>query len=150
MKKFIVLSLVALLVLAFGTMAFAQAKKEEPKLDFRASGFITTFSTWGQNITPTNAGAGMYGSVGAAYQPGGAAYDDTVSWMATRGRLKFDAVMGKNLSGTIFFEMDSSRWGERGDGRNAMGVWSGDRAALEIKNVYIDFAVPGIPVPISV
>ncbi len=36
MKKFIVLSLVALLVLAFGTMAFAQAKKEEPKLNFLA------------------------------------------------------------------------------------------------------------------
>jgi len=150
MKKFIVLSFIALLVLAFGTMAFAQAKKEEPKLDFRASGFITTFSTWGQNITTGNAAAGMYGSVGAAFQPGGAAYDDTVSWMATRGRLKFDAVMGKNLSGTIFFEMDSSRWGETGDGRNKFGVWSGDRAALEIKNVYIDFGVPGIPVPISV
>jgi hypothetical protein len=150
MKKFIVLSFVALLVLAFGTMAFAQAKPEELKLDFRASGFIDVQSTWGQNITEGNAGAGLYNTVSSTYRPGGVGYDDTVSWMATRARLKFDAVMGKNLSGTIFFEMDSSRWGERGDGRNALGVWSGDRAALEIKNVYIDFAVPGIPVPISV
>ena len=154
MKKFVVLSFVALLVLAFGTMAFAQAKKEEPKLDFRASGFIDVQSTWGQNITEGNPGAGLYGTVTAPYRPGGAAYDKTVAWMGTRARLKFDAVMGKNLSGTIFFEMDSTRWGETtpvsNDQRNALGVWSGDRGALEVKNVYIDFGVPGIPIPISV
>lgn len=153
MKKFVVLSFVALLVLAFGTMAFAQAKKEEPKLDFRASGFIDVQSTWGQNITEGNAGAGLYNTVSSTYRPGGVGYDDKVSWMATRARLKFDAVMGKNLSGTIFFEMDSSRWGEiagTGAQRNQMGQWASDRAALEVKNVYIDFAVPGIPIPISV
>lgn len=150
MKKFIVLSFVALLVLAFGTMAFAQAKKEEPKLDFRASGFIDVQSTWGQNITKGNAGAGLYNTVTTEFRPGGVGYDDNVSWWATRARLKFDAVMGKNLSGTIFFEMDSSRWGETGDGRNKLGVHAGDRAALEVKNVYIDFGVPGIPIPISV
>lgn len=152
MKKFVVFSLVALLVLAFGSLAFAQ-KKEEPKLEFKASGFIDAQSTWGRNITTGNAGAGMYGSVTSAYRPGGAAYDDTVSWMATRARLKFDAVMGKNLSGTIFFEMDSSRWGEvagTGAQRNQMGHWSADRAAVEVKNVYIDFGVPGILIPISV
>lgn len=149
MKKFIVLSFIALLVLAFGTMAFAQAK-EEPKLDFRASGYIDVQSTWGQNITKGNAGAGLYNTVTAEFRPGGNGYDDTVSWMATRGRLKFDAIMGKNLSGTMLFEMDSTRWGETGDGRNKMGYFAGDRAALEIKNVYIDFGVPGITVPISV
>jgi hypothetical protein len=59
--------------------------------------------------------------------------------------------MSKELSGTIFFEMDSNRWGETGDGRNAMGVWTGDRAAVEIKNVYIDFGIPyfGIPAPMT-
>ena len=153
MKKFIVLSFVALLVLAFGTMAFAQAKKEEPKLDFRASGFIDVQSTWGRNITTGNAGAGLYNTVSSTYLPGGVGYDDEVSWMATRARLKFDAVMGKSLSGTMLFEMDSTRWGETtpaADQRNAMGVWAGDRGAFEIKNVYIDFGVPGIPIPISV
>lgn len=149
MKKFVVLSFVALLVLAFGSTVFAQAK-DEPKLDFRASGFIAHYSTWGRNITEGNAGAGMYTTVPAAYLPGGAPYDDTVSWMATRARLKFDAVYGKNVSGTIFFEMDSSKWGETGDGRNKMGVWSGDRAALEIKNVYMDFGLPFIPVQTSI
>jgi len=94
----------------------------------------------------------MYGSVGSAYLPGGAAYDDTVAWMSQRARLKFDAIMSKNLSGTIFFEMDSSRWGEvagTGAQRNQMGHWSADRAAVEVKNVYIDFGVPAVPVPIS-
>lgn len=149
MKKFVALSLIALMVLAFSTISFAQ-KKEEPKLEFKASGFIDAQSTWGRNITEGNPAAGLYNTVSPSYRPGGAPYDDTVSWMSTRARLKFDAVMGKNLSGTIFFEMDSSRWGETGDGRNKVGVWAGDRAALEIKNVYIDFGVPGIPIPISV
>jgi hypothetical protein len=73
--------------------------------------------------------------------------------METRARLKFDAVMGKNLSGTILFEMDSTRWGETpgtGDQRNQLGYFAGDRGALEIKNVYFDFGVPAVPVPISV
>jgi hypothetical protein len=63
--------------------------------------------------------------------------------------------MEKTLSGTIFFEMDSSRWGElspAADQRNAMGTTStsADRGALEIKNCYLDFGVPVIPVPITV
>ncbi|MDI6764739.1 MAG: hypothetical protein QME83_17175 [Thermodesulfobacteriota bacterium] len=154
MKKFIVLSVVALLVLAFGTMAFAQAKKEPPKLDFKASGFIDIQSFWFRNIDSAGAtsAGGTYGPPSATYLPGGGAFDRTNSYMDSRARLKFDAVMGKELSGTIFFEMDSTRWGERGDGRNLMGVWAGDRAALEIKNVYIDFGIPhiGIPLPMTV
>jgi hypothetical protein len=151
MKKIVVLSFVALLVLAFGTMVFAQAK-DEPKLDFRASGFIDMQSTLGRNITEGNAGAGFYHTVSTVYQPNGAGYDDTVSWMATRARLKFDAVYGKNVSGTIYFEMDSSRWGEvagTGAQRNQMGSWAADRAAVEVKNVYMDFGLPFIPVPVS-
>lgn len=157
MKKLGVLSLIGLLFLAFG-IAYAQEKKEEPKLEFIASGFIDAQSTWGRNITTGNSGAGMYGDYSSLpsnpvtpYRPGtlGYAYDDTVAFMSTRARLKFDAKYGKEVSGTIFFEMDSTRWGETGDGRNKMGYWSGDRAALEIKNCYIDFGLPFIPVPVS-
>jgi hypothetical protein len=152
MKKLLVLSLIGLLILAFG-VAYAQEKKEEPKLEFIASGFIDAQSTWGRNITTGNAAAGLYRTVPSTYLPGGAGYDDTVAFMSTRARLKFDAKYGKEVSGTIFFEMDATRWGEvettSGIGRNKMGYWSGDRTALEIKNCYIDFGLPFIPVPVS-
>ncbi len=67
--------------------------------------------------------------------------------------------MDKNLSGTMIFEIDALRWGDFPGGsltkaseRNTMGVWSTDRAAVEVKNVYIDFGLPyfGIPVPMTV
>jgi len=156
MKKFVVLSLIALLVLAFGTTAFAQAKKEEPKLEFKASGFIDTRLMLHRNIS---LGTGnIYTFWDAPYlpdKPGVAAankgaWDRTVSIWDQRGRLKFDAIMGKTLSGTFFFEIDSISWGEQPDGtRNTAGRWDADRAALEVKNLYLDFAVPGIPIPVS-
>jgi hypothetical protein len=64
--------------------------------------------------------------------------------------------MSKSLSGTIFFEFDAEPWGGPPGGsaakisdRGTFGYWGGDRAALEIKNIYIDWAVPVIPVPVS-
>jgi hypothetical protein len=149
MKKFIVLSLFGLLIMAFSATVYAQ------KLEFRASGIIDATSEYWVNVTPGNAGAGLYNIVSPVYQPGGAGYDKKNAYMESHlTRLKFDAIMDKNLSGTFFFEMDSSKWGETsptGIDRNKMGYWSADRAALEIKNVYIDFGLPyiGIPVPMS-
>ncbi|MBS3907277.1 MAG: hypothetical protein KGZ49_09605 [Syntrophaceae bacterium] len=154
MKKFIVLSLVGLLVIAFGTMAFAQAKKPEPpKLDFRASGFIDAASIYYRNVSPTT--AGIFGPPGAAFQPGGAQFDKVNSGMSTRAHLKFDAVYGKETSGTIFFEMDSTRWGDTGGSGftgGKAGKWGGDEVAVEIKNLFFDFAVPayGLPFPQTV
>lgn len=156
MKKLIVLSLFGLLIMAFSTVHAQQ-------LDFKASGFIDAQSFWMVNTTPGNAAAGIYNTLPAAYQPSinpraNPALDRKVAFMESRARLKFDAIMGKELSGTIFFEMDSQPWGNAPGGqggqiseRNSYGYWGGDRAAVEIKNVYIDFGLPyfGIPVPIS-
>lgn len=147
MKKFLVLSLVTFFILAFGS---AYAQEKAPVLEFKASGFIDAITELWRNVTPGNGGAGIYNVVSSTYQPGGAAFDKTNSYLETRARLKFDAIMGKEVSGTIYFEMDSSRWGEvagTGAQRNQMGYWSADRAAVEVKNVYIDFGVPVIPVP---
>jgi hypothetical protein len=74
--------------------------------------------------------------------------------MEFRGTLRFDAIMGKSLSGTVIFEMDSSRWGEgaAADGvRGNVGFWTADRNAVEIKNLYIDVSLPyfGIPAPMQ-
>jgi hypothetical protein len=154
MKKFIVLLLAGLLISAFGTTVYAQ-----PKLEFKASGFIDAVTNLYENVTPGNAAGTLYGSVHSsgmpAVFPATNEFNRTASWVATRARLKFDAIMEKNLSGTIYFEFDSTRWGETtpaADQRNALGVWSGDRGAAELKNIYFDFGLPyfGIPVPMTV
>lgn len=146
MKKFVVLSLVGLFILAFGT---AYAQQKAPVLEFKASGFIDAVTEYMRNIN--NSGSAIYGPPPADFQPNGGAFDETSAFMNSRARLKFDAIMGKSLSGTFFFEMDSGRWGEVGTARNTYGnsAASGDVVALEIKNVYIDFGVPVIPVPMT-
>lgn len=154
MKKIVVLSLVALLVLAFGTMAFAQAKKDEPTMQFKASGWIDALFNSYVNVTDGNGAAGIFDVVPSTFKPAASpnAGDQNASYWATRARLKFDWIMGKQSSATMLFEMDSSQWGElagTGAQRNQMGHWAADRAAVEIKHIYFDFGVPVIPVPIS-
>jgi len=167
MRKLIVLSLVALLVLAFGTMAFAQAKKEEPKLNFVASGFIDVISEYMMNVpqagNSTSAGGGtgpgntFFGPPVAYMMPAAnQAFNKKMGYMETRGRLKFDAIMGKEMMGTFFFEIDSNRWGDRLEAglnaqRNRAGYWGvADRAAVEVKNMFLTFGMPWVPVPITV
>ena len=59
MKKFVVLSFVSLLILAFGAIVYGQEKKE-PVLEFKASGFIDAQTFWQKNATKGFNGAGMY------------------------------------------------------------------------------------------
>jgi len=184
MKKFTVLFLVGLLILAFGATAFAQA----PKLEFKASGFIDTQTFWGVNVpqylnnpqanaafwmSPFVSGLGpgaagiplFYGTVNPNFATEGGAgkfgvgFNRPDTHWESRAHLKFDAIMGPNLSGTIFFEMDTFRYGApwttgTGLGREAnnFGGWTTDRTAVEIKNIYIDVGLPyfGIPIPITV
>jgi len=160
MRKFIVIGLAVFWILSFGTIAHAQ------KLDFKVSGFIDTATFWGVNtpyaydLPPWNSfnawmppiyGPSPLFNVGA---PGfGQALNKTRSFWQSRGRLKLDMIMEKNLSGTIFLEMDSGMWGEgqSADGRNVAGRWSADRNAVEVKNMYIDVGLPyvGIPLPMT-
>jgi len=187
MKKLIVLFLAGLVILAFGATAYAQ------KLEFRASGFIDAQTAIEFNVPGyvAMAAEGLYGVVnpnfsinstmnvkalgvgpyGTNYQ-GAAGYNKNGSSWESRAHLKFDAVMGPNLSGTIYFEIDSASWGSAypgttangilntpfsvwaGNGREAnnFGAWTTDRTAVEVKNVYFDVGLPyfGIPWPITV
>jgi hypothetical protein len=157
MKKFTVISLAALLILALGATAYAQVK-----LDFRASGSIDAQTHYAVNVPPLNpAGSPIYGVAGAAApyaaKPGG--LDRKISYWDSRMSLRFDAVMGKELSGTLQFEIDAGRWGGNKTGivnnmrdANNFGYWSTDRSAVEVKYVYIDVGLPyfGIPVPMTV
>ena len=164
MKKFVVFSLAGLLIMAFSATVYAQ------KLEFKASGYLDVISTMSRNVpeTPYESTGNFYATqANPAFNnrlypaaPGavttdalGGAFDRNRSYMASRARLRFDAIMGPNLMGTIYLETDSVRWGEvtpAADQRNAMGVWGADRGAVEVKNINITFGVPGIPIPVQV
>ncbi len=157
MKKLSIISLAGFLVLLFGSSLYDQ------KVDFRASGFIDAVHFYAKNVPyaydiptwqPFNAwlppiyGPSPLFNIGTAGQ--GQALDKTRSLWQTRLRLKLDAAIGKEVSGTLYLEGDSAMWGERGAGRNVMGSWSADQNAVEIKNAYVDFGVPVIPVRTTV
>jgi len=174
MRKLTVLSLAGLLILAFSAVGYAQA----PKLEFRASGFIDTQTFWGSGVPQYNGAAGMYGIVNGNYAKDtgtnfnagnvvlkgttgnifgtGNGWNKTDAHWEARAHLKFDAVMGPNLSGTIYFELDTNRWGSVFNNQavreaaNA-GAWTTDRTAVEIKNIYIDVGLPyfGLPWPVT-
>ncbi len=161
MKKFILLCLAGLLILAFGAPGYAQA----PKLEFKASGFIDTQTFLMENVPQRNTTAGMYAVVNPNYSSGtgifgigSKGWNKTDSHWDARAHLKFDAIMGPSLSGTIYFEIDTARWGSTFNATaiqreaNNWGAWTTDRTAVEVKNVYIDVGLPyfGIPVPVTV
>jgi hypothetical protein len=161
MKKLVFLFLAGFLILAFGATGYAQAK-----LEFRASGFIDLCTHYAVNVdqinpavTPIyNALSPNYKSFTASGQPDKALDKKTAYW-SSRAHLAFDAMMGKEITGRIQFEMDAARFGGN-PGRTLSAVsdannwayWSTDRTAVEIKYIYIDFALPyfGIPVPMTV
>jgi len=165
MKKFTVLCLAGLLILAFGATAYAA---EAVKLDFRASGSIDAQTHLSVNVPPLNAAATpIYNSIPADYQtfvviPGGTRQDRAlnrkVSYWDSRMSLRFEAAMGKELTGVLQFEIDSTRWGNSqggirpGSEAHATGVWATDRASIEVKYMYFDVGLPyiGIPAPMNV
>lgn len=166
MKKITVLCLALLLILGIGSIAFGQQK-----LEFKASGLIDMLAILNRNV-PDAVPASEYAKYGVGklfgpnvlYQPDpkftdpdpadailpASAFDKKRSFVKSRGILNFDASMGKEITGRIAFELDSDDWGETGDGRNRMGVWGTDRAAVEVKNVYLSFGVPVIPIPVTI
>jgi hypothetical protein len=159
MKKFITLA--SAVILIFGLAATTYA------IDWSASGFVRVRSAWyvnADNPNATQTKTTVWDLVDDVVfddpDPGdirvkfkdfdvktkvlNEAYDDTNAWMDTRFRLRFSAKHEDLAEGVIYFEGDSSRWGEEPDGRNKAGAWNADRNAVELKQFYIDFKVPGL------
>jgi len=156
MKKFIGLILVGITVLVLGTTMSAQA--QAPKLDFRASGFLQATTEWMKNVPPISGTSVIYGANSNFTVPDKNGWDRKQAYSDYRAHLQFDAVMGKELTGTIRFEIDSGRWGDTPAGygnrfRDAgtMGQIRADSSSVEVKWVYLDVALPyfGIPVPMT-
>ena len=163
MKKYAVLWLAGLLILAFSSAGYAQL----PKLDFKASGMLDTQTFWDENVPPRNTSAGIHSVTSsninaftkAPLPPNlpDKALDKKVAYWDQRAHLRFDATMGKELSGTVMFELDATRWGGPSNSTAFMresgnfGSWATDRTAVEIKNIYLNVGLPyfGIPVPMT-
>ena len=141
MKKFSVL--IGLLIVVFAATASAQP------VEFKMSGFMDFVGAVFENI-PSSSGT-YAAALGTEVDVNGEDADHSGSLANSRARLKFQANAGKELSGTIFFEMDSATWGDANGTRNSMGYWNADRAAVEVKHAFFDVAVPyfGVNVPIS-
>ena len=126
MKKILTLAAVALLIFGLAAATYA--------VDFKASGLIRVRTAW-------------YMNTDGAPRANAANFDDGEAWVDQRFRLKMDLVASEDLKGVIYFEGDSSRWGEAGVARNTAGAWGAggsDRNAVELKQFYIDFNIPGL------
>ena len=55
-----------------------------------------------------------------------------------RIRLQLDAIASESLSGTVFFEIGDTTWGQASTG----GALGADKTIIEVKRAYIDWAVP--------
>jgi len=148
MKKFILLSVLGLMIMGFSVSANA--------VELQAFGMIDAQWFYNVNATGANPAGGFYDALPANFKWSagvkGPQLDRKVNYFESRARLGFNAIVDKNLMGTILFEMDANPWGtEAGGTRNAYGYWAGDRASVEVKNVYFDFGLPyiGIPAPMS-
>ena len=138
MKRLLILATAAVLVLGLAAATYAD-------IEWGASGFVRVRSAWYMNAVNPNLGVAPFITPGpvAFVNP---AFDKSNAWMDTRFRLKFSAKANDVATGVIYFEGDSSRWGEvagAGAQRNQAGQWGADRAAIELKQMYIDFKVPG-------
>jgi hypothetical protein len=108
MKKFIILSLFGLLVMTSNPV-YGQT------LEFKASGYMEMQTYWYRNVTPGLTGQNIRTFWSTPFYPdtyataSSGAWDRTNAYLEYRSRLRFDAIMGKALSGTFVFELDSQR-----------------------------------------
>jgi hypothetical protein len=152
MKKFIALSILGLLIMASSATVYAQ-----PKLTFRAYGYLEVVTFLERNRTQ-----GANGNF-ATYWPGtgffppnfpaanSGAWDRKVGYWEERTRLWFNLAMDKSLSATVGFEMDSGRMGE-GSAYTGIGAWNTDQIAVEVMHAYLTAGLPyiGIPIPMTI
>ncbi len=96
-------------------------------IDFKAKGQWVVNLEYGQNGQFTGGGD----TTGFTNQSGG--QDDFSA--SQRVRLQLDAVASQSLSGTVYFEIGSQKWGNASQGA-ALGA---DGTVVELKNAYIDF-----------
>lgn len=148
MKKAWLWGLAIVLGLALAAPAMA--------IDWSATGFMSTGFYITRNVeasaySPPPTFDKYVGSPGGDPTAVGAITEDWDDFVKMRSRLKVTARANENLYGVMYFEMDamSYPWGSTGSGEgDNIGNWGADEEAVEIKNVYVDFRIPGIETPV--
>ena len=123
MKKLMTLALAAGMLLGAASGAHA--------IDFKAQGM------WLMGV-----GAGDGSFVSHTRQAGATSNkardtDDALSAMQLV-RLQLDAMASESLSGTVYFEIGDTMWGQASSG----GALGADKTIVELRNAYIDWTVP--------
>lgn len=116
----------ATLLIAAG-LVFGATAPAANAIDFKAKGEWVMSFDYGQNGNFTG-GHGQNGYNGK---------EDEFE-AKQRLRLQLDAVASENLSGTVFFEIGNTTWGETGSG----GALGADKKIVEVRRAYIDWMVP--------
>ena len=122
MKKIATLLLAAGLVFGVATGASA--------IDFKAKGqWIMSFD-YGQN--------GKFVGKDKGHTQTGFKKGEDDFEARQRVRLQLDAVASESLSGTVYFEIGDTIWGQKSSG----GALGADQQIVELKQAYIDWMVP--------
>jgi len=148
MKRALLIMLTLGLAVAVASPAMA--------VDWSARGFMNIKAAYYKNVdlrSPINLG-GPPGtnSLGLGAGSLDPAWNRQSAWVQMRTVLYITARANENLYGTVGFEIDSYRWGtgegttfSGGAGRD-VGQWNADAVAVEVKNAFIDFKAPFVPV----
>ncbi len=139
MKKFVVALAVAALA-GFSTMSFAADISVSGSIDIRSRDFNNT------KALPSGSDASA---------------DGTTRDTQERIRLTVDAKAGDDVKGRISIENDWDTWGRleapQGNGQSTTKDWGGDNGngashpvQLDIREAWINFNLPGIPVNVNV
>lgn len=116
----------ATLLIAAG-LVFGATAPAANAIDFKAKGEWVMSFDYGQNGNFTG-GHGQTGYNGK---------EDEFE-AKQRLRLQLDAVASENLSGTVFFEIGNTTWGQDSSG----GALGADKQIVEVRRAYIDWMVP--------
>ncbi len=116
----------ATLLIAAG-LVFGATAPAANAIDFKAKGEWVMSFDYGQN-------GGFTGGHGRTGYNG---KEDEFE-AKQRLRLQLDAVASENLSGTVFFEIGNTTWGQADNG----GALGADQTIVEVRRAYIDWMVP--------
>ncbi|MCJ7546184.1 MAG: hypothetical protein MUP30_05090 [Deltaproteobacteria bacterium] len=94
-------------------------------------------------------GSGNFLSAGGAFGGADPQFNQEVWWLQMRGNIFIVARASADLQGVFGIEVNSTRFGEAEVTSNPAGTagkWNTDSIAVQVKSMYIDFKIPGLPV----
>jgi hypothetical protein len=156
MKKFIGLSLIALLVIGFSATVYAQ-------IDFKTYGGLFAGFIASRNVSST---APEITSAFTSKPDSGGSFDRPVNFFSQWSNIFFEWDVGKDIQGIFNIETISYHGGTNTISRNTppeifqtiqgaefdTGLWDTRVGQTRLRNAYVRFGVPyfGIPVPMTI